>query len=234
MTGAERTEPMLVERLVVQGIAQHCVDSTAHRAALRRHQGVPLDEARDVLWFRHLMAQIRRDAQGKGMRYVPRDELAFLVGTLLADDRAALKLLDEGKAVQATPCNLGASLNEIERAQAPDAYKEKIRLQPDPHRRESRFERRLRLLIDAGLETDGTGELPFRLRQTVRLILAQRDGRAYVDWVQLLRDLGRWNWQGKPVQRDWARFFYGDPLATHGEDDVTEGAGDQASSPADD
>lgn len=214
MTAIQPKDVLLAEHLVVERLAEYCLDSTAYRAALRRNQGVPLDEARDVLWFRQLIAQLRREAQQQNFRYVPRDELAFLVGTLMADDRAALPILGEGKALEEVPVNLGASLNNIERDQDREAFDKKMQVQPDPNRRESRFERRLRLLLDAGMDADGTGELPFRLRQSVRMILAQRDGRTHVHWAQLLNDLGRWNWDGRPAQRAWARSFYNDPRVT--------------------
>ena len=74
-------------------------------------------------------------------------------------------------------------------------------------------ERRFCILLDADWETPGRaggGELPFRLRQLVKLAAAHQVG---VDWAQLLVDLGRWHWQGKRVQRQWAESFYAPYLA---------------------
>jgi CRISPR system Cascade subunit CasB len=74
------------------------------------------------------------------------------------------------------------------------------------------LDRRLTVLLDADRR-----ELPFRLRQAVRM-LGQKDVR--VDWRRLLRDLERWNWPSRPVQKQWARSYFGmqhdleDPAAT--------------------
>lgn len=63
------------------------------------------------------------------------------------------------------------------------------------------IDRRVSVLLDAG-----GPELSFRLRQAVRL-LAQHE--APIDWRQLLEDLRRWDWQGRPVQKQWARSYFG-------------------------
>ncbi len=193
---------------IVLALAEHYAHAPGQRASLRRSQGVPLAEARNVGWFRHLMAQLRREAKGKGTRFPP-DEVVFLSATLLADDRDFLKAFAKAEGMPSAPRNLGTSLDKAEREQAPDAWKKKMR--PDPQRRESRFERRLRLLLDAEFTRDGTGELPFRLRQCVRLVLSTRDGTCRIAWNQLLFDLWRWNWSNRPARREWAQAFYGDP-----------------------
>lgn len=209
---------LVAAQLAVERIAQDCLDRTAYRAALRRNQGWPLDEARDVPWFRHLLAQVRREVQAKEIKSLPSDGVIFLVATLLADDARALDLLARGQELNGVPRDLGASLSLMECAQDRDAYDKKMSVQPVANRRESRFERRLRMLLDAGLTSDGTGELPFRLRQALRMILSQRDGQLHVQWAQLLHDLHRWNWENRPAQRDWARSFYGDPRASDATD----------------
>ena len=196
-------------QLAIERVAQDCLEQTKYRAVLRRNQGLKLAEARGAVWFRGLLSQIRREA--KGMSYLPSDELIFLVGSLLADDARALERLANGQELTDVPRNIGASLSLLEFAQDREAYDQKLKLPPVPNRRESRFERRLRMLLDAGLTPDGSGELPFRLRQAARMILSQKDGKVHIHWAQLLHDLHRWDWENRPAQRDWARSFYGDP-----------------------
>lgn len=62
------------------------------------------------------------------------------------------------------------------------------------------LDRRFQTVIDSDRE-----QLPFRLRQIVRLIRA--DDQA-IDWSQLLSDLLAWELDGKPVQRRWARDYF--------------------------
>ena len=199
-------------KVVVLALAEHCAFAPGQRASLRRNQGVPLTDARNIGWFRHLIAQLRREAE-REQRPLPRDETIFLLATLLADDRTVLRSISKGEGLPDAPLNLGASLDQVEREQDGDRWKKKMELKPDPQRKESRFERRLRMLLDAELTPDGAGELPFRLRQCVRLVLSLRDGKARIAWSQLLYDLWRWNWSNRPVRREWARAFYGDPRA---------------------
>jgi CRISPR system Cascade subunit CasB len=54
------------------------------------------------------------------------------------------------------------------------------------------------------LDTDAE-ELPYKLRQAITLIA--RDGVG-LDWVQLIRDLGRWGRPQRRVQKEWARRFW--------------------------
>jgi CRISPR system Cascade subunit CasB len=65
-----------------------------------------------------------------------------------------------------------------------------------------RVDRRAAALLDAHRE-----ELPFRLRHAVRL--AASAGR-HVDWRQTLADLLRWEHPRRPVQKSWARSYFGD------------------------
>jgi CRISPR type I-E-associated protein CasB/Cse2 len=190
---------------VVRVLLEHCSTSPKQRASLRRSQGRTLAEAKDVLWFRHLLAHLRREATSENRL---NDELIFFVATLLAGDRAVLKNFSLSETLGDVPSNLGASLNEVERKQDQEAWNKKMSLKPDPQRRESRFERRLRLLLDAELTRDGQGDLPFRLRQCVQFVLS---GDVKISWEQLLYDLWRWNWQNRPARREWAQAFYGDP-----------------------
>ena len=71
-------------------------------------------------------------------------------------------------------------------------------------------DRRFRILLDAQFGVadgyrPGGGELAYRLRQMVKLAASRQVG---IGWAQLLVDLRRWNREGKPVQRRWAKHFY--------------------------
>lgn len=68
---------------------------------------------------------------------------------------------------------------------------------------------RMRILLEADYDRRrGTGELPYRLRQAVKLADSQQVG---VDWVQLLLDLNWWGHPDRIVQKRWARsYFHGD------------------------
>lgn len=197
-----------VAKAIVLGIARHCISSSKQRASLRRNQGDPLEDARDVEWFRNFMARWHEQPEMQG---TPSDGIVFLVATLFADDRAALDYIAKNEELPVGQRNLGASLDDVEKVRDNDAHNAKLSLKPDPQRRESRFERRLRMLLDADLAIDGKGELAFRLRQCVRLVLAERDGRTRIDWARLLYDLSRWNYDTRPARREWAQSFYNDP-----------------------
>jgi CRISPR system Cascade subunit CasB len=64
-------------------------------------------------------------------------------------------------------------------------------------------DRRVAVLLDSH-----RGELPFRLRQAVRLVAAHERP---VDWARLLSDLLRWDHPGRVVQKAWARSYFGAP-----------------------
>jgi CRISPR type I-E-associated protein CasB/Cse2 len=80
--------------------------------------------------------------------------------------------------------NLGASLR---RARDPKNHKG--------------LDRRVEILLDS----DAT-QLPFRLRQAVRLL---KSNRVTVNWQQLLEDLQRWNYSNRAAQKQWARAYFG-------------------------
>lgn len=63
------------------------------------------------------------------------------------------------------------------------------------------LDRRMEILLDA----DGE-QLPFRLR---RAISFAQSNRAPVNWRQLLEDVLLWDVPGKPIQRAWARSYFG-------------------------
>lgn len=52
-------------------------------------------------------------------------------------------------------------------------------------------------------------DLAEHLRHAVSLIKSNKSETIPVDWAQLLRDLRRWNWDDRKVQREWARAFWG-------------------------
>ena len=66
--------------------------------------------------------------------------------------------------------------------------------------------RRFHIVLDASYEPrTGDGDLPYRLRQMVRLAAATGVG---VNWPLLLKHLRSWNSPSKWVQKDWARSFF--------------------------
>lgn len=89
--------------------------------------------------------------------------------------------------------NLGASLRRIRDTRNPAA-----------------LDRRVAALLDADM-----GQLPFRLRQMIRLIDSQHGG---VNWEQLLTDLLQWEWADRRVQRAWAMDYYAERTASHAAD----------------
>jgi hypothetical protein len=76
---------------------------------------------------------------------------------------------------------------------------------------------RLRTLLDADVELDGAGELAYRLRGLVRMLVAEETP---LDVIQLAHDLRGWRAESRYVQERWARAFYAPP----------RGAADQAQS----
>lgn len=153
-------------------------------AALRRNAGEPLAGARGVSWVYSLLNRFE---------YLG-DEPLFLTATLLAFDRRYL----EGR---------GGFTGSFGRTMAA--------LKAQPGASEESLERRFAILLDADFDPRaGTGELPFRLRQTVKLVLS-KEGR--IDWPRLLHDLRQWNHPDKYVQKRWARDFYTPHAADHSE-----------------
>lgn len=66
--------------------------------------------------------------------------------------------------------------------------------------RANSLDRRFQTLLDSDRE-----QLPFRLRQAVRLAAAND---LPIDWAALLRDVLAWEWDGRPVQLRWAKDYY--------------------------
>jgi CRISPR type I-E-associated protein CasB/Cse2 len=67
---------------------------------------------------------------------------------------------------------------------------------------------RFRTLLEAELEQDGTGELAYRLRGLVRMLVA---ADIPIDVIQLAYDLRCWRAESRCVQERWAKAFYGPP-----------------------
>lgn len=66
----------------------------------------------------------------------------------------------------------------------------------------SSLERRFQALLDSDRE-----QLPFRLRQAVRMVAAPRDA-AHLNWEQLLLDVQNWEHPQRFVQQRWARDYF--------------------------
>ena len=184
------------ERAFTEAVRAWNVDQKGRLAILRRNAGEPIAGARAVSWIFSLLNRFERLG----------DEALFLTATLLAFDRPYL----EGK---------GAFTGSFGRTMAV--------LKAQPGASEESLERRFAILLDADFDPrEGTGELPFRLRQTVKLVLS-KEGR--IDWPRLLSDLRQWNHPDKYVQKHWAKDFYttfaaeetaGTPATTQGETDA--------------
>lgn len=147
-------------------------------AELRRCSGRTLAESGKACWFYGLTNRFRVD------RY--NEEIFFLVATLFAGDKSALSSKtgytgDFGRSMKAL-ASLSSSSDSIER--------------------------RFGLLLDSEFDSNGSGEMAFRLRQTVRLLLSKNIA---IDWPQLLDDLKYWSHEEKRARKNWARSFYSAP-----------------------
>lgn len=151
-------------------------DQKGRLALLRRNAGEPLKDARGITWMYDLLNDFQRDYG---------DETLFLTATLLALDRPYLN------GAQPRPGSFGQTMSVL-KSQA-GANVESL-------------ERRFAILLDADFEpSDGSGELPFRLRQTVKLVVSKG---VSIDWPRLLNDLRQWNNDRKTIQKQWAKDFY--------------------------
>ncbi len=70
----------------------------------------------------------------------------------------------------------------------------------------SGIDRRMTALLDCSCD-----DLPFRLRQLVRLAASRTVG---VDWRKLLEDAFRWDHPARITQKRWARSYFGEPVPT--------------------
>ncbi len=85
------------------------------------------------------------------------------------------------------------------------------RVRNDPSVSPEAIDRRMTILLDGEFSTLENGypcggELPYRVRQCVKIANSKEKG---VDWPQLLRDLRRWNNPQKWVQKQWTRTYFG-------------------------
>jgi CRISPR type I-E-associated protein CasB/Cse2 len=78
---------------------------------------------------------------------------------------------------------------------------------------------RFRTLLDAELELDGTGELAYRLRGLVRMMIA---AEVPIDVVQLAHDLRGWRAESRYVQERWAKAFYAPPYEKEEDEIATD------------
>lgn len=85
--------------------------------------------------------------------------------------------------------SLGATLRQVRQ----------LRQGGDSH---SSLDRRFEALLDSDHD-----QLPFRLRQAVRLVASHRDGLA-LNWETLLIDVLRWESDNRTVQLNWARDYF--------------------------
>jgi CRISPR system Cascade subunit CasB len=149
-------------------------------AQLRRCAGQPLAKARGGanVFFALLPPSIER---------VREQERYFLVATLYA-----LTTRGGEHARQSNGMSVGTALGRLRQAQLVATG-----LRPDTR---VSLDRRFATLCDADAD-----QLPFRLRQIVRLLYAQSQT---LDWERLLRDLAGWEHPEHWVQQRWMREYY--------------------------
>ena len=154
-------------------------------AALRRGLGRPPGTAREMDGY--VLPYLSNDAGEK------QENDYYLIGALFA-------YWHQGKEeMHPFEDNLGASLwsmvkKAVDEDQSNRPYSEKWK------DAEKRVGKRL-----VGLLNCHRDDLPSHLRHVIGL-LKSKD--IPVDWTQLLRDVQNWQWQGRDVQREWARKFW--------------------------
>lgn len=149
-------------------------------ARLRRAAGQTLAESGNVydVFFR-LIAGVPQSAQ--------RQEIYFLVATLYALTARGSEQRRVGGGT-----SVGLALHRLRQDQLAATGR-------GPQDTIS-LDRRVAALLDA----DAT-QLPFRMRQLVRLVHSQEH---QLDWERLLRDLLNWSHEQRFVQQRWAREYY--------------------------
>jgi len=197
----------------VAAITALALSDKGRLAALRRATGETLSSARDVAWIYEYLE-----------RYAPQaspwdEERFFLVATLLAGDRRELdrRSRKERKELK----DIAQPVGHLSFAQCLARLKNEYSA--------AAIDRRFRILLDAQMEADGTGDLPFRLRQLVQLILPKNIS---IDWPQLLRDLGNWDDARRSVQKKWASQFYTTFPSLPVESDAGNAEGGSVATPA--
>jgi CRISPR type I-E-associated protein CasB/Cse2 len=176
-------------------------EDTGAIAALRRACGQRLVESRNCQWFASIST-------------TPAD---FLTATLVAQYPSDKIKKGQHSYVYQHKGSIGAAWARYCRERDPEQdpasfYRRrqdalaKGHAPPGPPSIHERF----RTLLDAELERDGTGELAYRLRGLVRMLVAED---IPIDVIQLAQDLRRWRAEGRYVQERWAKAFYGPPSA---------------------
>jgi len=148
-------------------------------AILRRCAGGTVTQAiaegQNIIWMYSLFNRFA---------YIQEESL-FLTATLMAFDRRYLEGASSPKG------SFGRTMAQLKEQAGAS---------------EQSVERRFAILLNADFDPQsGVGELPYRLRQTVRYVFS-KEGR--INWPQLLADLRWWNDPRKFVQKRWAREFY--------------------------
>lgn len=179
-------------------------ENTGTLAALRRACGQRLAESRNCQWFASVSTR-------------PAD---FLTVTLVAQYSADQIRNGRHHQEYAKQGSLGAAWARYCREHDPehdpatfylkrqDALASGQNPLPPPSIHE-----RFRTLLDAELEVDGTGELAYRLRGLVRMLVAKE---IPIDVIQLAYDLRGWRHQSRYVQERWAKAFYSPPSGAKG------------------
>lgn len=174
-------------------------EDTGTLAALRRASGQRLAESRNCQAFVSVSTR-------------PSD---FLTATLAAQYSAVQIQGGKNHATYQSRGSIGAAwaryCGERDSEQNPATFyhrrQDALAKGQDPPRPPSIHER-FRTLLDAELELDGTGELAYRLRGLVRMLVAKD---IPIDIIQLAHDLRGWRAESRYVQERWAKAFYGPP-----------------------
>ena len=104
------------------------------------------------------------------------------------------------------------------RVELPQAVRLYERNDQPPGDEMSSVEKRFLALLDSD-----TDELPYRLRQTVRMITTGAARIAQpLDWNQLLTDLLKWHYSNRTTQTKWARNYYLTTSKDKNEEDTDE------------
>lgn len=142
------------------------------------------------------LAQLRRAA---GDRLSDRSELLWFTGLTRSPETEAVDFLVATLLAQYKTVDIQAGKHRRS-GNFGAAWKRAI----GPNPSES-IRRRFHILLNSDLLPNGSGDLPYRLRQMVRYAAAKDVG---LDWPQLLRDLKRWPYPEKRPQKEWARAFF--------------------------
>lgn len=156
---------------------------SGERACFKRNAGSPISESHNAagLFYKKLVHDHPlSEAQ---------EEIYFLVATLYPFEKPSKQKPEVETEPPERPENFGVSLSEIRR-----------RLENKKAGSANGLDNRFERLLDAGVE-----QLPFYLRREVHFLINEG---GQVDWQHLLRDLLRWDYPDRRVQRNWARAYF--------------------------